>query len=68
MVQQLNFPIQIVVVDTKRDADGLALSSRNQHLNGEERQVALRIPKALFLMQEMAKCWFFFENFAFKIK
>ncbi len=40
MVEDLNFPIDIVAVDTGRSDDGLALSSRNGFLSSEERQQA----------------------------
>jgi pantoate--beta-alanine ligase len=40
MVTDLNMPVQIVPVPTVREADGLALSSRNQRLNSEERRAA----------------------------
>ncbi|KPC53273.1 pantoate--beta-alanine ligase [Amantichitinum ursilacus] len=43
MVDELNMPIQIVPVDTGRDEDGLALSSRNGYLTPEERAEAPRI-------------------------
>jgi pantoate--beta-alanine ligase len=37
MVQDLAMPIEIVGVDTVREADGLAMSSRNRYLSAEER-------------------------------
>jgi pantoate--beta-alanine ligase len=40
MTQDLNFPLKIVVSPTRRDPDGVALSSRNKYLNGEERRQA----------------------------
>ena len=47
MVQDLKVDLQIRVVPTVRDADGLALSSRNARLSPDERQRALAIPRAL---------------------
>jgi pantoate--beta-alanine ligase len=40
LVADLNLPVEIVGVLTVREADGLALSSRNQHLSAEERAAA----------------------------
>jgi pantoate--beta-alanine ligase len=47
MVADLAFPLQVVVGPTMREADGLAMSSRNVYLNPEERQAALCLYHAL---------------------
>ena len=47
LVRDLNVPVEIRVVPTVRDADGLALSSRNVRLTPEERERALGLPRAL---------------------
>jgi pantoate--beta-alanine ligase len=47
LVRDLNVPVEIRVVDTVRDPDGLALSSRNARLSADERERALAIPRAL---------------------
>jgi pantoate--beta-alanine ligase len=47
LVRDLNVPVEIRVVETRRDADGLALSSRNERLSPEERRRALAIPRAV---------------------
>ncbi len=48
MVKQLALPIQIVSCPIVREADGLAMSSRNQRLNTEERKKSVLISKVLF--------------------
>src|SRR3954465_10218865 len=47
MVRDLDLDVGLVVLPTVRDADGLALSSRNAHLSAEERELALQLPRAL---------------------
>ncbi len=47
MVEDLNMPVEIVSVETVRDSDGLALSSRNKLLTAEQRTAALALPRAL---------------------
>ena len=47
LVRDLDLPLEIRVVPTVRDDDGLALSSRNVHLSQEERERALGLPRAL---------------------
>ncbi|MBA3580826.1 MAG: pantoate--beta-alanine ligase [Gammaproteobacteria bacterium] len=47
LVHQLNFPVDIIGVDTAREADGLAMSSRNQYLSPEDRQIAPQLYAAL---------------------
>jgi len=48
MVKQLFMDVVIVPVDTVRESDGLALSSRNAYLNAEQRKEALKISASLY--------------------
>ena len=52
MVKDLNLPVEIVGVPTVREPDGLALSSRNQHLTAAEREIAPRLYRALCVAQQ----------------
>lgn len=52
MVRDLDIPVEIVVVPTARDADGLALSSRNTYLSADARKRALVLPRALRTIEE----------------
>ena len=47
LVRDLNVPVEIRVLPTVRDQDGLALSSRNARLSAEERELAIQLPRAL---------------------
>ncbi len=47
LVEDFNVPVSIVNVETARDPDGVAISSRNQHLDPAERQLAPALYQAL---------------------
>jgi pantoate--beta-alanine ligase len=47
MIRDLNFPVQLVVAPTFREADGLAMSSRNKYLEGGLRSQALVLWRAI---------------------
>lgn len=47
MVEELNFPLEIVRVPIVREEDGLAMSSRNVYLDADQRQQALALNRAL---------------------
>ncbi|MGE5455034.1 MAG: pantoate--beta-alanine ligase [Methylocystaceae bacterium] len=55
MVRDLNFPVTIVRVPIKREADGLAMSSRNVYLSDEERQLALVLNQSLQKAYDLVK-------------
>jgi pantoate--beta-alanine ligase len=52
MVDDLNFPVEIVEVSTVRESDGLALSSRNARLTAEQRSMAVALYEALVAVQD----------------
>ena len=52
LVRDLNFPVAIIPAPIMREADGLAMSSRNVYLNSEERVAA---PHLYAVLQDMAK-------------
>lgn len=55
LVRDLNFPIEIIAAPTVRERDGLAASSRNRYLNGEERSQAIVLRAALLEAAELAR-------------
>jgi len=52
MVRDLNFPVEIVACPIVREADGLAMSSRNAYLDSAQRQQALVLHRALMRVQK----------------
>ena len=52
MVRDLAFPLELLAGDTLREADGLAMSSRNQYLSPEERATAPVIHRVLLAMRQ----------------
>jgi len=51
MVRDLALPVNIIVGDTSREADGLAMSSRNRYLNADERRESIGLIKALNIVE-----------------
>jgi pantoate--beta-alanine ligase len=55
MVRDLNIPVEIVTCPIVREADGLAMSSRNTYLNPEERKQALVLQRSLMRVKKLAE-------------
>ena len=55
MVRDLNFPVKIVVAPTRREADGLALSSRNKYLSNTQRPQAIVLWQIIQLARRFTK-------------
>ena len=65
MVRQMQYPLEIIGCPIVREADGLAMSSRNTRLSADERTTALNISRTLFESQEFAKSHTLTETKAF---
>lgn len=55
LVEQFDFPVEIVGAPTKREANGLACSSRNQYLSVEQRELARVIYATLLQMRDSSQ-------------
>jgi len=55
MIRDLDFPIRLVVGETVREPDGLAMSSRNAYLSPAQRRLAAAFPRALFEARDGAE-------------
>jgi len=54
MVSDLDFPVQVDIAPTVRELEGLALSSRNAYLSGDQRRAALTLSRCL---REVERAW-----------
>ena len=55
MVADLNFPVKIIGHQIVREADGLAMSSRNAYLNPDERKAAVLLSRALEMIRKQVE-------------
>src|SRR5690606_30588297 len=55
LVRDLAFPVELLAAPILREADGLAMSSRNQYLSASERPVAAGIQRCLQAMREASQ-------------
>ena len=56
MVRQLNLPVEVLAGETVREADGLAMSSRNAYLSAAERAEAPRLARVLHQVKDGMDC------------
>ncbi len=52
LVEHFKLPLEIIICETLREADGLAMSSRNARLTTDERKIAVKLSQALFYIKE----------------
>ena len=61
MIEDLNFPVKIIIAPTAREESGLAMSSRNKHLSVDERKRAVclynSMKKAVLLIEQGERKW-----------
>ena len=55
MANDLNFPVRVVITPTIREKDGLAISSRNNYLNENEREEAIVLIKTIRLARQIVR-------------
>jgi pantoate--beta-alanine ligase len=56
MIRDLDFPVRLIVGETVREPDGLAMSSRNAYLSPADRRLAAAFPRALFEARDSVGC------------